>query len=512
MPAHLPDAALPDSPPARQPAALRRVIVIEDSEVDFELLKMRLSASYTSLEEVRWIYDPGSIIGQIAQWQPDLVISDFHMPGYDVIATLGELRRRWPALPVLVMSGLVGEEAAVGLLKAGANDFLPKSRPERLPMVIDRELADAHQKRTHARLQAELESQRRVNSAIIEQVPAGLWIMSADGVIERGNRHGEQMMGGPCNFDTAGPAAITGWWVDSGLPIGAHDWPGARAIEHRQLVPPRLMRVRTPRGEERYFSCGATPLTGDDGSSLGAVISAVDLTAEILLSERLRLAEMRLRELSASQSALHEAHMAAVSRELHDNLGQVLSLLKLHLGSAAHPDATPERRALELQEALPLVDMALARLRELCTDLRPSELSDFGLGPALSALCATAARASGINAAFTEAGAPRGLDAGVQHGLFRVAQQAVTNVLRHAHAANLGVHLEWLPAALELRIFDDGNGFDAAAPLRSDQHGLRNMRERMELLQGTLDLASTPGQGSILRAGVSAPPARGGAA
>ena len=93
--------------------------------------------------EVATACDGREGFAQACAARPDLVITDFHMPGYDLIATLRALRRRWPLLPVLVMSGLVGEEAAIQVLKAGASDFLPKSRAERLSMVIDRELAEA---------------------------------------------------------------------------------------------------------------------------------------------------------------------------------------------------------------------------------------------------------------------------------------------------------------------------------------------------------------------------------
>lgn len=379
-----PPACLPAMAPQRAVAArprLRRVLVIEDSEIHFEVLNLRLRAEYPSLEAVLCLGDTLDLLEKISAFGPELVITDYHMPGYDVLATVTALRQRWPRLPLLVMSGQVGEERAVQLLKAGASDFLPKARLERLALVIDRELAE---------VQAQ---------------------------------------------------------------------------------------------------------------------TALDLFSEVQLQERLRQAEARLRHLSLHQSESHELQMANLSRELHDNLGQVLALLKLHLSAAAQPDLPSARRALEIDQALPLVDMALGRLREVCGDLWPSELRDFGLGPALAGVCRAAARAGGIAVTCNETGQPRALASSSLLGLFRVGQQALTNALRHAGAASVRLELDWQDAAVTLTVSDDGRGFDASAPCLPSQHGLRGMRERMELLGGRLCIDSRPGHGSSVQARL---PARAG--
>ena len=482
--------------------ALASALIVDDSEVDAQLLRMRLQAQYPGLTQIHWVRDPGVVIDEVARHNPDIVITDYHIPGYDLVATVTELRQRWPTLPVLVMSGLVGEEAAIQALKAGASDFLPKSRSERLPMVIARELAEAHAARVRLRLRAELEAQRRLNDAIIDQMPAGLWILSAAGVIERTNRHGAALMGGAPRIGIQDFERIEGWWTDTSEPIGAHDWPGVRALEQGVPVPARLMRVRTYRGDLRDLSCGAAPLRTEEGELLGAVITAVDLTEEVALRERLNAAEAHLRKLLINQSFQHEQLMTAVSRELHDDLGQVLSLLKLHLASAANRDLPAARRELECDEALPLVDRALNCLREVCSELHPTELSDFGLGTALVSLCAAAARASGVAVSVSEEGAQGAADSGLQVGLFRVAQQALTNALRHASAETVRIDLRWRTDMVELSIGDDGIGFDGSVPPLPAQQGLRGMRDRIELLGGDFSITSEPGIGTRVLAKV----------
>ena len=475
---------------------LRRVLVIDDSEVDAELLELRLREQYPGLTDYKWLREPAGLIDKVATFRPDLVITDHHMPGYDVIATVSEMRRRWPTLPVLVMSGLVGEEAATRVLKAGANDFLPKSRSERLPLVIDRELAEARAAEVRASLQAALERQRRINQAIFDQAPTGMWMLSAQGQVVQSNLQGDRMLANLSATERAKFLAAP-LWLEPAMQ--------APEASNTQMAPQQFC-VRTQTGEDRHFSCDAAHLTAEDGSSMGVVVTATDVTDEVQLRERLLRAQGRLRNLSINQTAWHERQLATVSRELHDNLGQVLSLLKLHLGSAARSDMPESRRQLELDEALPLVDIALSRLREVCGAMRPSELSDFGLVPALRSMCAAAARASGVDAALSHELADEALfaqlDSALQTALFRVAQQALTNALRHAQASVIRIDLSHQGGTIELRVTDNGCGFNPDQTLQPSQQGLRGMRERMELLGGKFELNALPDQGTTIRASV----------
>ena len=475
---------------------LRRVLVIDDSEIDAELLELRLRDQYRSLTHFQWLRESADLLEKVAAFGPDLVITDHHMPGYDVIATVSEMRRRWPTLPILVMSGLVGEEAATRVLKAGANDFLPKSRSERLALVIERELAEARAAEVRASLQMELERQRRINQAIFDQAPTGMWMLSAQGQVIQSNRQGDRMLAGLTAADQAVLLSASQWFAQAeqaAEPFDTH-------------ASPRQVRVGATTGEDRHFSCDAARLTSEDGSTIGVVVTATDVTDEVLLRERLLRAQNRLRNLSINQTAWHEQQLATVSRELHDNLGQVLSLLKLHLGSAARSDSPPGRRQLELDEALPLVDIALSRLREVCGDMRPSELSDFGLVPALRSMCAAASRASGVNATLIHDARIEPelseLDPALQTALFRVAQQALTNALRHAQASVVQVELSHGAGMVVLQVNDNGCGFDPEQSLPPSQQGLRGMRERMELLGGKFDLQSAADMGTTVRASV----------
>lgn len=361
------------------------------------------------------------------------------------------------------------------------------------PSAEDRRLSD----------QADPDLLRQVHEAVFNQLPAGLWLISPQGEITRANLHAQAMLNSTRRSD------LSGWWADSGEAVAATDWPGMRAARSGEPVAARVIRVRNRLGDERHINCAAAPLQAADGRRLGAIVTATDVSAEFALASRLLAAEDSLRRQSLNQFTRHEEQMAALSRELHDNLGQVLSLLKMHLATAVRPETNDHRRALELAEALPLVDVALGRLREVCGELRPSELSDFGLGAALVSLAGAASRASGVAVSFEETGDPADLGTGLELGLFRVAQQALTNALRHSGAPAVWIALHWRAGAVELSVRDNGVGFDPTATRRPNQQGLQGMRERMELLGGLLRVDASFGVGSTVCAMVSAPTERG---
>ena len=108
--------------------------------------------------------------------------------------------------------------------------------------------------------------------------------MSPDGKVVRTNRRADENLGGLA-LEANAYKGMGGWWSVTGLRVQRQDWPGARALRQRETVAPRLMRVRPQPGVERHFNCGAAPLLTANGTVLGAVISAMNMTKEIALQE-----------------------------------------------------------------------------------------------------------------------------------------------------------------------------------------------------------------------------------
>jgi PAS domain S-box-containing protein len=231
------------------------------------------------------------------------------------------------------------------------------------------------------------------------------------------------------------------------------------------------------------------------------------LTAEIARRER---AEAERRDLQGRLTTAQEDERRRIARELHDQMGQHLTALAL--GLKVVKDATPDpslarTRLLELQA---LTDLIGREIHVLALELRPTVLDDLGLKTALGNYADACAERCGIAVDFQSTGMDGGrLPATVETAFYRVVQEALTNVLKHGRAKRVSVVLQRAPGHVVAVVEDDGLGFDAER--KSDPTGaahplgILGMRERMELVGGTLTIDSAPGRGTAVIARVPLP-------
>jgi signal transduction histidine kinase len=254
------------------------------------------------------------------------------------------------------------------------------------------------------------------------------------------------------------------------------------------------------------------------GTSLMVVGSVVTFSALVWFTARLldrvdtrrRRAEAARRQLLRRLVAAQEEERARLSRELHDKMGQHLTALALGLEvHGAGPARASDEGLRRLQE---LAEGLSQEVRDLAWELRPPELDHLGLKDALACYAEQWSRRSGVAVDFVSAGEDgRRLSSEAETALYRVAQEALTNVLKHAAARDVTLVLEQTPELVLLVVEDDGRGFDAEEPADGAaarrRMGLLGMRERVELAGGALSIESAPGAGTTLVARV---PVRGG--
>jgi two-component system sensor histidine kinase UhpB len=195
-----------------------------------------------------------------------------------------------------------------------------------------------------------------------------------------------------------------------------------------------------------------------------------------------------------------EEERRRLARDLHDEVNQALTAILLRLEALAQE--SPPERAPELSELKRLVNQAMEELLNLARQLRPSALDDHGLVPALEAQLKRFSTRTGIEVRLRTDGEPNELPEVVQTAIYRVAQEALANVGRHAGATAVEVDLEADDGAAELRVRDDGVGFDPGTIPRAGSEGpgaglgLGGMAERARLVGGELDVRSAPGGGT----------------
>ena len=194
-----------------------------------------------------------------------------------------------------------------------------------------------------------------------------------------------------------------------------------------------------------------------------------------------------------------EAERRNIARALHDHFGALLTAIRLNL-DLAHQKRGPAR-STALVEAVALVDQAIEQVRDVSLELWPTILDDLGLAPALRWLADKQARWSGLGFDLDVDAVGR-LPRMLEAACFRVVQEALTNVTRHAVARKVEIRLRALPESVELLVHDDGKGFDVGAAREraaaGASLGLLGMQERVSLAGGRLEISSVPGQGSTV--------------
>lgn len=214
--------------------------------------------------------------------------------------------------------------------------------------------------------------------------------------------------------------------------------------------------------------------------------------------ERAAAAETSMRQLSQQLVKTQEAERRNLSRELHDHVGQMLTALRMELGTAERSrGAAGQQFGQAITESKRLSETMLRTVRDLAMGLRPSMLDDIGLKPALEWLARDVARRCDLRVDLAVEGELEPLPDAHRTCIYRVVQEALTNCVRHARASRVAVRVDGRPTSLELSVEDDGVGADLAAPRTG--LGLIGLDERVRELGGRLVLESRPGHGTALR-------------
>jgi signal transduction histidine kinase len=234
---------------------------------------------------------------------------------------------------------------------------------------------------------------------------------------------------------------------------------------------------------------------------IGATIYASRLEGRLQQQRRRDLQNARdLQRLSAKIVSVQEDERRTIARELHDEVGQVLTAIKVELALAQRHIETAGGPHRALDNARTIADRALHTVRDLSHLLHPAMLDDLGLPAAVDSYLQEFGKRHGIRVELLQAGMHDRLDSATEAAAYRIVQEALTNVANHARAAECRIQLQRLPTTLMVIIDDDGQGFDPATASTGARRGLGllGIRERVAQLLGTLRLESAPGKGTRL--------------
>jgi PAS domain S-box-containing protein len=516
----LPNLVRADPAPATSPngAAPRPRVLVADDNADLRQYLGRLLAGAYDIQEAP---DGQAALAAARERPPDLVLTDVMMRGLDGFGLLRALRAEpgTRTVPVVLLSARAGEESRLEGLAAGADDYLVKPFNAReLLARVGSHLDMARVRREAARRESELRTEvRRAQekaTAILEGITDGFVALDSEWRFTHVNAEAERVNG-----------------IRREDMIGKSQWdlfPYTRGT----LLERELRRAVAERAAvefefyyepwDSWFLNKAYP-TRDGGLS----VFFHDITARKRSDEALRKArdeleqrvQERTRELSGANARLasqvskrkkaeeartdllrrlvhaQEEERRRVARELHDDLTQRLAVLAIDAGTLEQLPGCPRdvvTKSRGMHEQL----VALSEsVHSLSRQLHPSILDDLGLVDALRSECLSLEQRDGIPVKYHARDVPTDLPRGVALCVYRVTQEALRNIARHARSPRASVRLVTTERDLVLRVRDWGAGFEPAAPGRSGL-GLESMRERARLIRARLTVRSRPGEGT----------------
>jgi signal transduction histidine kinase len=350
------------------------------------------------------------------------------------------------------------------------------------------------------RTEKELRNSQQLLDQVLATLPVGVAVTNLHGDVILTNDAVKRVWG-TVQYSSGAErwARSKGSWHDSGERIAPSEWASVRALTNGETSLNELIDIETFTGVSKTIQNSAAPIRNAEGQIVGAVIVNDDVTERVRAEKALKESAERLQQLSRRLLAVQEEERRHLSLELHDEFGQLLATATMHLQAAknsAGPAAQPR-----LDESIALLQRAGVEVRSLALELRPMLLETAGLDATLRRLAAQHGQRTGIP---TEVAGHVGEVSGeVAIAAFRVVQEALTNVVRHAKARHVRIELGTGDASIELAVCDDGVGFDVSATLERASGrgnlGLLGMRERVELLGGSLAIDSEPRSGTRIR-------------
>jgi len=448
----------------------------------------------------------------LAETDWDVVISDNRLPRFSAAGALETLRRSGKDLPFIIVSGTIGEDVAVQAMQSGADDYVMKSNLLRLMPAVERSIqaAEIRRKRRKAK-RLQRESEERLQ-AVAANFPGVVFQLRYDQRLERFtsgyfSAGAERLMGVSAEQLGETPEIFFSF-------IGASD----RASLEQAVIAGAQSgetirwegRLKSPPGSEPpWVELCATPRRYAAGSDMHIWEGVItDATARKRAEQKLIESDETLRAVTVHHEAEIEEERERFARELHDESGSLLTALKISIANLAGRCGSDADVLTAMRQCTDLVDAAAQSARRIALALRPPVL-DSGIVETARWQAREFEKHTGIQCKVSSNVTECDPGRAETTALFRILQEALTNIAKHAGATKVDIQLVADGGEVTLEIRDDGKGLPENQSARADAFGLRGMTERARVHGGWLEISSQPGKGTTVMAAV--PLAKGSA-
>lgn len=466
-----------------------KVLLVEDSPTDALIIGEALIDVTEFAHSLTHVDSLSDALGRAEQARFDVVLLDLGLPDSNGIETFRRFRHVAPDTPVLVLTGLADISVGLVAIQEGAQDYLLKREIQ--ASLLSRAVRYAIERH---RALAELAASEERFQLAVSGASAGLWDWNPRTDELYLSPHFREIVG---HSEDELPSEMQAHYQIIHPDDVEHVTLALRAHTQKKAPYDIEYRVRTRAGDYRWIQSRAQALWDASGAAYRMVGWILDVTDRRRANEALRESREELQRLSTNIEHIREEEKTRIARELHDDLGQLLTALKIDMGrfQQAIEAKIDETSAGALGGIYEVIDQMVASVRRIAADLRPVMLDDLGPIPAIEWFIHEFSARHGIavqaHLDVNEVAFNR--DSGTE--VFRIVQEALTNVARHSGASEATVEIVREAPFCLVKIGDNGRGALQDARRKRNSFGLLGMRERAARLGGELAVKTAPGQG-----------------
>lgn len=485
-----------------------RVLLVEDDEEDYLLTRQMLKEARGSRVDVQWVRNSSEALAAMQSAIPDVALVDYFLGSENGLDLIRQAVSEGYNLPFILLTGRGNYDVDLEAMQAGAVDYLAKN--EANPTLLERVIRYAIERYRRAeelkQVLEQLETEQARLNAVFANAPSGIMLVNHDGMIQYANPVAQQILQHPIPYDQpCTQAGVLALYRPDGTLLEPCDLPLTRSVMEGESFSNVELVVIWAEGQRRSLLFNSTPIRSHLGQITGAVCVFADITERKKAGEEIRrnLAQIEMQRHLIQSREKERLHIA---REIHDGPLQGLIAMTWYL-----KDFRNSLEDTSLMERIERIESTLQEqireLRSFSQQLRPPVLIPFGLEKAIRS------HAEQFQASHPELQIYLGLQPDyrrlsedIRLALFRIYQELLNNIVRHAEARVVEVRLEVEPEQAWLQVSDNGKGFVVPKSwvqnAREGHLGLVGVQERAASVNGSVEITSAPDHGTVIRVSV----------
>ena len=463
-----------------------KILMVEDTASDADIELRLLKKSGLKFEYVLAMTKEDFLL-HLDQFEPDLILADNTLPQFSATEALEIIRERSLHIPLILVTGTVSEEFAAGIIKLGADDYILKDRLVRLPAAIE---AALKKKKAEEQLRQQQE-QNRFKASLLATVGQAVVATDLNGLVTYWNNAAEK---------------IYGWTEEEAIgnniigltPVSFPKKKGNEIMEYLKRGDSWSGEILAKKKDGSVFPAFLTdsPVRNQQGEMTGIIGVSTDIserkkTEEELLEMEQRILNQKIQEQKKITRAViiaQEQERNYIGRELHDNINQLLAGTKLYLGMAAKNTQNIKET---ITYCIQLIDNSIEEIR-LLSSRHVTPLKNVDLEKLIENLIDNLNKATSIKTVLVYK-ITNPLNDDLKLNIYRIIQEQTNNIIKHSAAQNVTITIEELNNMINMKVTDDGKGFDITK--ERGGIGISNIINRVETFNGKFKIESSVGNG-----------------